>query len=193
VDGCACTAHNSINTRLADYWFIYWFVKGARGAEFTNQNQKEKVLMVKDLLKVLVVDDHVMVRKGIRALLNEYDDICVVGEAGNGLDAVKLTEGLKPDLVLMDLSMPGIDGIEAIKRIIAADPCQRIIVITAHLGADRLDEAMKAGAIGYVVKDDQPGDLISSIRIAFPQEPALEPVIAWNELTQMPFKQLFPC
>ena len=136
-------------------------------------------------IQVLVVDDHSIVRQGMRALLNEYEDIRVIGEAANGLKAIELVDRLKPDIILMDLAMPVMDGIEAIKRIIAAHPDARIIVLTSYTGDDKLIPAIKAGAMGYLVKDAEPEDLIESIRSMHSGEPSLNPKIAWNILHGM--------
>lgn len=133
-------------------------------------------------IQVLIVDDHTMVRQGMKALLKEYEDIDVIGEAPNGLKAVELADQLKPDVILIDLAMPVMDGIEAIKRIIAAHPDQRIVVLTSYSGDDKLIPAIKAGAMGYLVKDAQPEELINSIRNVYAGEPALNPKIAWKLL-----------
>ena len=97
-------------------------------------------------IRVCLVDDHTMVRRGMKVLLDEYEDIQVVGEASNGLKAIELVDQLKPDVVLIDLAMPVMDGIEAIKRIIALHPEERIIVLTSFAGDDKLFEAIRAGA-----------------------------------------------
>ncbi|RPI27730.1 MAG: DNA-binding response regulator [Chloroflexota bacterium] len=136
-------------------------------------------------IKLLIVEDHVMVRKGMKALLSEYPDIAVVGEAGNGLKAIELVEKLQPDVVLIDLSMPVMDGIEAIRRIIAIRPDQRIVVLTIYTGDDKLFQAIKAGAMGYLLKDSQPEELVQSIRNAYSGEPTLNPTIAWRILRDM--------
>ncbi|HTP02624.1 MAG TPA: response regulator transcription factor [Anaerolineales bacterium] len=136
-------------------------------------------------IQVLLVDDHAMVRKGIKALLTEYDDIAVIGEAGNGAAAVELAQQLKPDVILMDLAMPGMDGIEATKRIMTSQPEQRIIVLTSYSGDDKLFPAIKAGALGYLVKDAQPEELVESIRNVYAGEPSLNPTIAWKMLRGM--------
>jgi NarL family two-component system response regulator LiaR len=136
-------------------------------------------------IQVLIVDDHAMVRKGLKALLNQYEGIRVVGEAANGLKAVELVERLKVDVILLDLAMPVMDGIEAIKRIMAIRPDQRIIVLTSYPGDDKLFPAIKAGALGYLVKDAQPEELVQSIRNVCAGEPALSPTIAWKLLRGM--------
>ncbi len=141
--------------------------------------------MANQPIKVLVVDDHAMVRKGLKALLSEYEEFSVVGEADNGLKAIELVSHLKPDVVLLDLAMPVMDGIEAIKGILAIQPDQRIIVLTSYTGDDQLFAAIKAGAQGYLVKDAQPEELVQSIRSVCSGEPCLDPSIAWRLLTRL--------
>jgi two-component system, NarL family, response regulator LiaR len=136
-------------------------------------------------IQVLIVDDHAMVRKGIRALLNEYEDIRVVGEAANGYKAIELTKQVNPDVILMDLSMPVMDGIEAIKKIKAFQPAQRIIVLTSYVGDDKLIKSIKAGAMGYLLKDALPEELVQSIRMVYAGEPAINPAVAWKYLRKM--------
>jgi DNA-binding NarL/FixJ family response regulator len=114
--------------------------------------------------RVLLVDDHDRVRAGVRALLRPLSDLEVVGEAVDGDQAVVLAQRLKPDVVLMDVSMPSMDGIEATRRIRALDPSIRVIVVTASCGRER--EAYGAGAAGHVLKDARPDELISSLRHA---------------------------
>ena len=136
-------------------------------------------------IQVLIVDDHAMVRKGMIALLSEYKDIHVVGEAANGLKAIEQAELLKPDVILMDLAMPVLDGIEAIKQIVAVHPEQRIVVLTSYTGEDKLFPAIKAGAMGYLIKDAQPDELVESIRNVYAGEPSLDPTISWRILRGM--------
>ncbi len=136
-------------------------------------------------IQVLIVDDHAMVRKGMKALLEEYEDIRVVGEASNGAKGIELVDQLKPDVVLIDLAMPVMDGIEAIKRIMANHPEERIIVLTSYPGDDKFFPAIKAGALGYLLKDAQPEELVQSIRSVASGEPSLNPTIAWKLLRGM--------
>ena len=143
-------------------------------------------------IQVLLVDDHVMVRKGMKALLDEYEDIHVIGEAANGSVAIELAQQLKPDVILMDLAMPLMDGIEATKRIIASQPDQRIIVLTSYSGDDKLFPAIKAGALGYLVKDAQPEELVESIRNVYAGEPSLNPTLAWRMLRGMSGAETVP-
>jgi DNA-binding NarL/FixJ family response regulator len=113
---------------------------------------------------VLLVDDHDRVRAGVRALLRPLSDLEVVGEAADGGQAVLLAQRLRPDVVLMDLSMPGMDGLEATRRIRALDPGIRVVVVTATCGRER--DAYGAGASGHVLKDARPDELIGSLRHA---------------------------
>jgi two-component system, NarL family, response regulator LiaR len=138
--------------------------------------------MADPIIRVLVVDDLAMIRQGIKALLHEYENIQVIGDADNGPNAIRLAERLKPDVILMDLVMPGMDGIETIRRIRAAQPQQCIVVLTTEPGDDKLIQAVQAGAMGYVIKDAQPEELVESIRKAYAGEPAISQKIAWKAL-----------
>ena len=129
-------------------------------------------------IQVLLVDDHVIVRKGLRALLDESDDIEVIGEAGNGLEAIGKVDELEPDVVLMDLVMPEMDGVEAIALISAQHPGLRILVITTFSTDEQVFAAIKAGAHGYLLKDAGSDDLIDAIRQVHRGEPSLHPLVA---------------
>jgi len=129
-------------------------------------------------IRLMIVDDHTIVRKGIKALLAETSDIQVVGEAGDGLEAVKLSRELEPDVILMDLLMPKMDGIEATRQITAAQPQVRLLVLTSFVGDDKVFPAIKAGASGYLLKDSDPSELIRSIHKVYQGEPSLHPIIA---------------
>jgi two-component system, NarL family, response regulator LiaR len=157
----------------------------AWGSYQRKERFSEEVVMVSSPIQVLVVDDHAMVRKGMHALLNEFEDIRVIGEAADGLKAIELVDQLKPDVVLIDLLMPLMDGAETIKRIIAIQPGQRIIVLTAFGGDDKLISAIRAGAMGYLLKDIRPEDLVQSIRKVYAGEPLLNPTIAWNYMRSL--------
>lgn len=133
-------------------------------------------------IKLMIVDDHAMVRKGMRAFLGEFDDIHVIGEASDGWKAIDQVKQLKPDVVLLDLFMPGMDGIETIRRLMAVQPHLRIVILTAFAKEDQVIEAIQAGALGYVVKDAQPEELVQSIRLVATGTPAISPTIAWKIL-----------
>jgi NarL family two-component system response regulator LiaR len=136
-------------------------------------------------VRVLVVDDHVVVRQGIRALLATEPDIEVVGEAVNGREAVAETEKLRPDVILMDLVMPEMDGIEAIRRIKARQPEARILVLTSFASDDKVFPAIKAGALGYLLKDSGPEELVGAIHQVHRGESWLHPAIARKLLQEL--------
>ncbi len=136
-------------------------------------------------VRVLVVDDHIVVRKGIRALLATESDIEVVGEAENGKEAVLEAERLRPDVILMDLVMPEMDGIEAIRRITNRQPDARILVLTSFATDDKVFPAIKAGALGYLLKDSRPDDLLNAIRQVQRGESSLHPAIAQKLLLEL--------
>jgi NarL family two-component system response regulator LiaR len=144
-------------------------------------------------IRVLIVDDHAIVRKGIRALLSTEADIEVVGEAEDGSRAVDQAKMLQPDVVLMDLVMPQMDGIEATGRITADYPKTRVLVLTSFAADDKVFPAIKAGALGYLLKDSGPEDLVQAIRQIHRGEPSLDPAIARKvlmELSRPPKKPL---
>lgn len=138
-----------------------------------------------DLIKVLVVDDHPVVRKGIRSLLAEEEDIQVVGEAVNGLEAIALLKQVKPDVILMDLVMPEMNGIEAIQEIVKLIPDARILVMTSFAADDKVFPSIKAGALGYLLKDSDPEDLIRMIRQVHRGELSIHPTIARKVIQEL--------
>jgi NarL family two-component system response regulator LiaR len=144
-------------------------------------------------IRVLIVDDHAIVRKGIRALLSTETDIEVIGEAEDGSRAVDQAKKLQPDVVLMDLVMPQMDGIEATHRITADCPKTRVLVLTSFAADDKVFPAIKAGALGYLLKDSGPEELVQAIQQVYRGEPSLDPPIARKvlmELSRPPKKPL---
>lgn len=129
-------------------------------------------------IRVLIVDDHALVRKGIRALLSETPGFEVVGEAGNGQDAVLRAQESRPDVILMDLLMPVLDGIEATRQITSRQPQTRVLVLTSFAADSNVFPAIKAGALGYLLKDSAPEELVRAIRQVYRGEPSLDPAIA---------------
>jgi NarL family two-component system response regulator LiaR len=146
-------------------------------------------------IRVLIADDHAIVRKGIRALLSVKPDMEVVGEASDGAETVAQAQALRPDVILMDLVMPGMDGIEATRQIVGQQRGVRILVLTSFAADDKVFPAIKAGALGYLLKDSGPDDLVQAIHQVYRGEPALEPSIARKvllELSQPPKEPLTP-
>jgi len=118
------------------------------------------------MIRVLLIDDQHLVRMGLRMLCESAPDLEVAGEAPDGREAVRMVEELSPDVILMDLRMPGVDGITATRRIMAAQPASRVVVLTTFDDDDHLYPALAAGAFGFLVKDSPPEELLRSIRMA---------------------------
>ena len=128
-------------------------------------------------IRVLVADDQSMVRAGFRMLLSQEKDIEVVAEAGNGLEAVDKAARFEPSVVLMDIRMPELDGLEATRRILAADPAARILILTTFDLDEYVYEALSAGASGFVLKDDPPEQLIAAVRTVAAGDALLSPAV----------------
>ncbi len=131
-----------------------------------------------DTIRVLIADDHAIVRKGICALLATEPGIEVVGEAQEGREAIVKARSLQPDVILMDLVMPEVDGLEATRRITACQPGVRILVLTSFDGDDKVFPAIKAGALGYLLKDSEPEELVQAIQQVYQGRSSLHPAIA---------------
>jgi len=136
-------------------------------------------------IKVLIVDDHTVVRKGIRALLETEPGITVVGEAGDGEAAVHKALALKPDVVLMDLVMPKLDGVRATRELKEKLPGVKILVLTSFAEDKRIVEAIEAGALGYLLKDSSPEDLLRAIREVHRGESSLHPKVAQRLISRL--------
>jgi DNA-binding NarL/FixJ family response regulator len=126
---------------------------------------------------IVLVDDHTMLRQGLRRAL-EAEGVRVLGEASNGADAVKMALELKPDVVLMDVSMPGTDGIEATRLLMGADARQRVVMLTMHVDRDIIDRAFRSGAVGYLTKDASINDVVSAIDLASNGDRPMSPHLA---------------
>ncbi len=137
------------------------------------------------LIRVLLVDDHAVLRKGIRAVLSTEPDIEVVGEATDGAEALAQAAALQPDVILMDLVMPTMDGIEATRQVTSRQPGVRVLVLTSFVAHDMVIPAIKAGALGYILKDTGPDDLVRAIRQVHRGEPTLEPETARKVLFEL--------
>jgi len=133
---------------------------------------------MRDEIRVLIVDDHAILRDGIRSLLERQDDIQVVGEAANGRDALALVGNLRPDIVLMDVAMPEMNGLEATQLIKASYPQVRVLILTQHDDVAYVDPLLRAGASGYVLKRSGGREVLAAIRQVYEQGVFLEPLVA---------------
>jgi DNA-binding NarL/FixJ family response regulator len=131
-----------------------------------------------DPITTILIDDHLIVRQGVRALLDAQSDILVVGEAASGEEGVKLCADHAPDVVLMDLVMPGIDGIEATRQIKQVSPRTQVIVLTSYHEDEHIVPAIRAGALSYILKDVSSEDLVRAVRKASHGEVVLHPAVA---------------
>jgi NarL family two-component system response regulator LiaR len=129
-------------------------------------------------IRLMIVDDHAVVREGLRAFLGLQDDVEIVGEAADGADAVAQARLLRPDVILMDLVMPRVDGVSAMHELRADVPESRVIVLTSFLEDERLLPAIEAGAAGYLLKDAKPSELARAIRAAHSGEAVIDPTVA---------------
>jgi len=137
------------------------------------------------LIRILIADDHAIVREGLRTLISSDPTLQLVGEAAGGIDAVALTDLLKPDVVLMDLVMPDLDGIEAIRAIKKKGLDSRILVLTSFSEENRVFPAIKAGAQGYLLKDSLPQQLLQAIHDVYRGESSLHPSIALKLIREL--------
>jgi two-component system, NarL family, response regulator LiaR len=129
-------------------------------------------------IRILIVDDHAIVREGLRALIEGKPGLSVAGEAANGEEAVRLAAALVPDVILMDLVMPVMDGITAISKIKAVQPEARILVLTSFADDEQVFAAVREGALGYLLKDSSPAELVEAIRSVYHGQPSLTPSVA---------------
>jgi NarL family two-component system response regulator LiaR len=131
-----------------------------------------------DRIRVLIADDHAVLREGLRSFLELQDGIEIVGDAADGAEAVELAEKLRPAVVLMDLVMPKLDGVEAMRELNRRVPGTRVIILTSYIDDDRLLPAIRAGAAGYLLKNAEPQDLARAIRTAAAGEALIDPSVA---------------
>ncbi len=136
-------------------------------------------------IRVLIVDDHAVVREGLRTYLALQDGMEVVGEAADGEEAVEQAVALAPDVILMDLVMPGLDGAGAMRLLRQRAPASRVIVLTSFLDDDRLMPAMQSGAAGYLLKDVEPAELARAVRSACADEAVIDPTVAARLLRRL--------
>lgn len=141
-------------------------------------------------IKVLIVDDHQVVRQGLRTFLELQEDIIVVGEAGDGVTAVEMVHQLNPDVVLMDLVMPRLDGIEATRQVKSMAANVKVMALTSFTEDEKVFPAIQAGASGYLLKDVSPDDLVEAIRAACRGEARLHPDILRKLMEQVAFQSM---
>jgi DNA-binding NarL/FixJ family response regulator len=127
------------------------------------------------VIRLLLADDHTVVRDGLRQLLEQVEDLDVVAAAADGEQAVSLAAEHVPDVVLMDLEMPVLSGVEATRQIVAAEPATRVVVLTSFADRERILDALDAGAVGYLLKDAEPDELVRGVRAAARGESPLAP------------------
>ncbi len=140
---------------------------------------------VEQPITVLIVDDHAVVRQGVRAFLETQSDIQVVGEAASGEDAIRLVAEMVPDVILMDLVMPGMDGVEATRQVGRVSPRTRVIVLTSYHDDEHIFPAIQAGAISYLLKDVDPNELVDAVRKAARGEAILHPRVAARVIQEL--------
>ncbi len=134
-------------------------------------------------IRVVLVDDHAVVRRGLAQLLGGADDIEVVGQAADGEEAVEVVRRVRPDVVVMDLQMPGVDGVEATRRILEAELGADVLVLTSFSDSARILAALDAGAVGYLLKDADPEELLDGVRAVGRGESPIHPKVARALLT----------
>ncbi|HLG76847.1 MAG TPA: response regulator transcription factor [Ktedonobacteraceae bacterium] len=150
------------------------------------------------MITIVIVDDHAVVRQGLRFLLEQQAGMRVVGEGENGEQAIELVEELLPDVLLLDLLMPKMDGVTAVREIKHVAPTTRIIVLTSYFEDDQIFAVIKAGALSYLLKDTRPQDLVAAVQAAARGESVLHPAVAARVLREMqgqdqsPFNELTP-
>jgi two-component system, NarL family, response regulator LiaR len=137
------------------------------------------------VIRVLIADDHAVVRQGLRTFLELQDEIEVVGEASDGVEALELVQRTAPDVALLDLVMPRLGGLEAIRRIREVAPATRVLVLTSFADDDTVLPAVRAGAAGYLLKDVQPPELVGAIRTVHAGEALLAPAVATMLVEQL--------
>ena len=144
------------------------------------------------MIRVVIADDHAVVRQGLRTFLDLQDDMEVVGEAADGAEAVEQAERAAADVVLVDLVMPGVDGLEALRRLRERVPTARAIVLSSFIDDEKLLPAVRAGAAGYLLKDVQPQELVDAIRTVHAGGALLHPKVASRLLQEMSSDPLTP-
>ncbi|HEX5807072.1 MAG TPA: response regulator transcription factor, partial [Anaerolineales bacterium] len=148
-------------------------------------HRKSEEDVMAESISVLLVDDHAMVRQGVRAFLVTQPDLSVVGEAGSGEEAVRLAAHLIPDVILMDLIMPNMDGVETTRRVKQVSPRSQVVVLTSYHEDEHIFPALKAGALSYILKDVSAEELASAVRKAAAGEAVLHPRVAVRVIKEL--------
>jgi NarL family two-component system response regulator LiaR len=156
-----------------------------------NQHQEVEISLT-ETIQVFIADDHTVVREGLRALISTEAGIEIVGEAVDGEETVMGVRSLQPDVILLDLVMPHKSGIEAISEITQENPKARIIVLTSFADDDKVFPAIKAGALGYLLKDSSPQELLQAIRDVYQGEPSLDPTVALKLIREVKHPSKLP-
>jgi len=138
--------------------------------------------MKPEIIGIIVADDHKIVRHGIKVLLETEAEFRIIGEAGDGLEAVKKTENLQPDVLVVDIGMPGLNGIEVIKQVCKCSPKTKVVVLSMHSAEVYVRQALQAGAMGYVLKESGPEHLVNAIREVFAGRNYLSPPFSTRQL-----------
>ncbi|NJN94427.1 MAG: response regulator transcription factor [Anaerolineales bacterium] len=138
-----------------------------------------------ETIRILIADDHAVVREGLRTLISRTPGMELVGEAANGLEAISQGEAFQPDVVLLDMVMPRLNGLEAIPKLKQVVPQVRILVLTSFDDDERVFAAVKAGALGYLLKDSSPQELLQAIRSVYQGQPSLAPNIAYKMIREL--------
>ena len=139
-------------------------------------------------ITILLVDDHPLFRKGLRLLLEAQEDFRIVGEAGDGREAIDRVRTLSPDVVLMDISMPDFNGIDATRRIVSEVPAAKVVALSIHAGKRFVEDMLQAGAAGYILKKSVPEDLVNGIRMVIRGDVYLSPAITGTVVSE--YKEL---
>jgi RNA polymerase sigma factor (sigma-70 family) len=163
---------------LCEEWYGFNRIKIYLFTRLSKAEELSRIYIMKSKYRIIIAEDHTILRAGLRALLSSKDDIEVIGEAGDGREAVRLVDKQVPDVVLIDLSMPKLNGIEAIREIKSRHPDMKIIVLTVHKSEEYIAAALNAGASGYILKDASQNELLLALEYVIDGKMFLSPSIS---------------